>query len=410
MRGRVLVVDDLERPRRALATELQDAGFEVVQAGNGLEAWERFCEHAPDAVITDMVMPRSDGLELLSRIRSRSDVPVILFTARGTVQSASAAFKGGADDFIASPDVDIEDLVALVEKAVGGGQPSAPAGDLATRFVGESRPIARLRERIAGVAPLPTPVLITGESGTGRDAVATAIHELGSAHDVPLHIVDPETFAPGRGVPAVPAVYLDGIELLAPEAQIFWTEHVTRAEANGFREGPRIIAAGGDAIVTRTGNDDTYQELRSVLTSYAIDLPPLRTVREDIPAIADAMVSRICASVGRKVGLSPATRAFLAEQSWPGNARQLEELLQRAIAFSRGRQIRRQVAKELLLEARDNLASIREQKSALEREVLLVTLQQTGGNVSRTAAILGKSRAAVYRLIEKHGIARAHAR
>ncbi|MDH3213785.1 MAG: response regulator [Myxococcales bacterium] len=112
MRGTILLVDDLARPRRALAAELEDAGFAVIQAADGKEAWQRFCERQPDAVVTDMVMPRSDGLDLLSRIRTRSDVPVILFTARGSVQSAATAFKAGADDFLSSPDGSQFSLVA----------------------------------------------------------------------------------------------------------------------------------------------------------------------------------------------------------------------------------------------------------------------------------------------------------
>ena len=117
MRGTVLVVDDHASARRALANELEDAGFEVVEAADGAEAWAIFRRGAPDVVITDLVMPRSDGLDLLSRIRSQSDVPVILFTARGSVASAASAFKGGADDFVASPDVDAEGLVAIVANA-----------------------------------------------------------------------------------------------------------------------------------------------------------------------------------------------------------------------------------------------------------------------------------------------------
>ncbi len=117
------------------------------------------------------------------------------------------------------------------------------------------------------------------------------------------------------------------------------------------------------------------------------------------------MTKRIGEAVGRKIRLSPAARDFLATQRWPGNARQLEQLLERAIAFSRGRQIRRQLVKELLAEVEDSLASIREQRAALERDALLRAIQQTGGNVTHAAGILGKSRASVYRLMEKHGLA-----
>ncbi|GAG14000.1 unnamed protein product, partial [marine sediment metagenome] len=190
MRGTVLVVDDRARPRRALATELEDAGFAVVQAADGAEAWEQFRHHSPDVVITDMVMPRSDGLDLLSQIRSCSDVPVILFTARGSVESAATAFKAGADDFVSSPDVEVEGLVALVERAISGASPSLELGDLEQRLVGRSRAILRLREQISGLAPLRTPVLVSGEPGTGRDTVVRALHELGATADSELLEID----------------------------------------------------------------------------------------------------------------------------------------------------------------------------------------------------------------------------
>jgi DNA-binding NtrC family response regulator len=405
MRGTVLVVDDRARPRRALATELEDAGFAVVQASDGVEAWERFCQHAPDVVITDMVMPRSDGLDLLSRIRSRSDVPVILFTARGTVQTAATAFKAGADDFVSSPDVEVEDLVALVRNAISGARPSQGLPDLGDRLVGSSRAMSRLRERISGLAPLHTPVLVSGEPGTGRDTVVRALHELGATAGGKLIRVDAGSFSPDRGVRECTAVYLDGIEQFSAEAQSFWAERLDRAEAEGFRCDPRILASTSDPLNSHLHGEDAYQKLRAALIRFALELPPLRTLRDDLPDIADALTKRIGGAVGRKIRLSASTREFLATQRWPGNFRQLEQLLERAVAFSRGQQIRRQLVEELLVEVEDNLASIRGQHAALERDALLRALQQTGGNVTQSAEILGKSRAAVYRLLEKHGLA-----
>jgi len=356
-------------------------------------------------VITDMVMPHSDGLDLLSRIRSRSDVPVILFTARGTVQSAATAFKAGADDFVSSPDVEVDGLVALVEKAIAGARHSQAFPDIEKRLVGKSRAMSRLRERISGLAPLRTPVLISGEPGTGRDGVARALHEFGATSEGKLIRIDAGSSSSDAGVPECAAVYLDGIERFSTDAQSFWAKRVACAEAEGFRSGPRILASTSDPLTSRVYEEETYQELRSALLRFALELPPLRALRQDIPDIANALTERIGAAVGRKIRLSAAARDFLATQRWPGNVRQLEQLLERAIAFSRGRQIRRQLVKELLAEVEDSLASIRAQRAALERDALLQAIQQTGGNVTHAAQILGKSRASVYRLMEKHGLA-----
>jgi DNA-binding NtrC family response regulator len=405
MRGTVLLVDDLVRPRRALAAELEDAGFAVVQAADGKEAWRRFCERKPDVVVTDMVMPRSDGLDLLSRIRTRSDVPVILFTARGSVQSAATAFKAGADEFVPSPDVDVEDLVEMVASTVAGTRtPQTPAG-LEAHLVGKSRAMSRIRDRVAGLGPLRTPVLVSGEPGTGRDAVVRTLHEFGATAGTPLVRIDPESPSSSQRAPKSGAVYLDGIERLSAESQSYWSEYIARVEVGGFREGPRVFASTAGPIGAPIPENRVYQELRGPLLRFAIELPPLRAIAEDIPLIADALVAKIGAKVGRKIRLSVSAREYLGAQPWPGNAKQLERILERATAFTRGRQIRRDVVKEIRAELEDSLASIREQHRALERTALVRAIQETGGNITRTAEILGRSRSAVYRLIEKHGIA-----
>ena len=122
----ILVVDDQPRARDLLGAELEDAGFDVLTAEDGDAGWETFCRQDPAVVITDMSMPRCDGIELLRRIRSRSDVPVIVFSGHGSVQSAADAFKAGADDFVNSLDLEIDDLVRLVREAAQS-KPSPPA-------------------------------------------------------------------------------------------------------------------------------------------------------------------------------------------------------------------------------------------------------------------------------------------
>lgn len=404
MRPTVLVVDDRERPRRALALELEDAGFSVLQASDGEEAWGVFQQHEPDAVVTDMVMPRSDGLHLLSRIRARSEVPVILFTAHGTVQAAATAFKSGADDFVSSPDVDIDDLVGLVKNAVRTARTQSPT-DLEARLIGRSRAVSRLRERVAAVAPLRTPVLVSGEPGSGRDTIVHLIHERGASPDGKLIRIDAGSFDPTQESGDAAAIYLDGIENLSEKGRSHWLEWLAAAELAGFTGRPRMLASTGALVAHRLREDGDYDELRNDLVRFTIELPPLRALAEDLPDIADGMVARLGARIGRKTRLSPAAREFLAAQRWPGNYRQMEEVLERAIAFTRGRQISRQLLKELLAEMEGSLSRIREQRDALERDALLRALQRTRGNVTHAAESLGKSRAAVYRLIAKHGIA-----
>jgi DNA-binding NtrC family response regulator len=404
MRGTVLVADDQPRARQALANELRDAGFDVCEADSGTEAWERFRGRRPDVVITDLVMPRSDGLDLLSRIREVSEVPVILFTAHGTPQAAAAAFKGGADEFICSPDVEIDELVGLVANAVSrtGATPAHP--DLESRLVGESRAISRTRERLSGLAPLRTPVLIAGEAGSGRDTAARALHELGSSAGDELVRVDPRAprLATNRAIPA--AVYIDGIEALDAEGQAYWQKLIDEREQEAFRPRPRILASTSLPLATLGADERFARGVGRILLRFALELPPLADRAADVPQIAAALVERIGRSVGRQVRLSPAARAYLAEQRWPGNLVQLERVLERAVTYSRARQIRRETVADVFEELSESLDAIRQRGSLRERQELLHALEVSRGNISRTAEMLDRSRAAVYRLIEKHGI------
>jgi DNA-binding NtrC family response regulator len=404
MLGKVLVVDDLERARRALASELTDAGFEVIEAEDGTDAWEQFRLHRPDAVVTDMVMPNSDGIDLLGRIRSQSDVPVILFTARGSIQTAAIAFKGGADDFVASDEVEIDDLVQAVSRAIAERAVPQPGDGLADRIAGKSPAIQRLRERVAGLAPLRHPVLVCGEQGSGRDLAVDALHELGSSGQGTLVRVPADQADARMTIPDCSAIYLDGIEAFPKHAQSFWTRYVEDCEKRGFQGSPRILASSANPTATLANTGQIDQLLRDRMLRYAIELPPLRAIPDDIPAIADSLVERGCERVGRRVRLSPAAREFLAQQRWPGNAAQLEQLLERSIAFTRGRQVRRETVQDVLAELEESLDSIREHHAVLEREALMRAIRDTGGNITRTAETLGKSRGAVYRLIQKHNI------
>ncbi len=404
MRGTVLLVDDQPLPRQALANELTDAGFRVIQASDGEEAWLRFAESPPDVVITDMVMPRADGLELLSRIRERSEVPVILFTARGSIQNATAAIKSGAQDFVASPDVELEDLVRLVSDAAARSRPSAEHPELEQRLVGRSRSLQKVRERLSGLAPLRTPVLVCGEPGTGRATAIRALHELGATAGGNLVRLSPDTPRLDTRLPAPSAVHLAGIDDFAEAAQREWSERLLAAEREGWKRGPRILASAADTPGVLAKDHHFERGPGRALLRFAVELPPLRTVRDDIPAIARHLIERIGARLGRRIGISPAALELLGEQRWRGNAAELGRLLERAITFSRGRQIRRELVADLLRELEEDVGTLRAQRAVRERDQLIQALRDTGGNISRSAEILQRSRSAVYRLIEKYEI------
>jgi len=403
MRGIVLIVDDHGPPRRALARELEDADFAVVEAADGVEGWECFLRHAPDVVITDLMMPRSSGQDLLERIRLRSDVPVILFSAYGSVETAVAALKAGADDFVSSSGIDIDDLVERVKRAVEERRRPTVSAPIEQRLVGRSSAMTRVRERVASLAPLSTPVLIAGEPGTGRDAVARALHELGSSASGEMLRLDCASFSSESPRRECAAVYLDGVEALSLQAQAYWAKWLQAAQGRRLRGGPRLLASTTDRQLAG-GGGSFHPVLREQLHRLVIELPPLRDRPEDIPDLADALVESLATTVGRSVRLSPSALELAAACSWPGNARQLEQLLERAIAFTRGPFIRRELLGQVLAEAEESLARIRERRGWQEREELLEAIEQTGGNVSQAAEILGKSRTSIYHLLSKHGI------
>lgn len=408
MRGIVLVVDDHKRPRRALTTELEDVGFAVVQAGSGSEAWKLFCRHRPDVVITDLVMPRGDGLELLSRIRVRSDVPVILFTARGSLQHAAAAFKAGADEFVASDAAGVDELVELVERAREGRRPEPVHPELETRLIGESAAIRQVRDRVSALAPLRTPVLVVGEPGSGRNTAAGCLHELGVTGGEEFLRIACESFEPGERLPPTGAVHLANVDRLSRDAQAYWRKKLDSNETFGKRV--RILASTSQPLlaVARLGRFDT--ELARLFRRFAIELPPLRERPEDVPAIADALVTRIGRDMGRRVCLSPAAKSALSAHRWPGNCSELARVVERCVAFSRRYTVRLQLVEEVLSEQAPTLAEIREHSLLRERESLLEAIESAGGNISLAARNLGRSRATLYRLIEKHGIALAGTR
>ena len=404
MRSSVLVVDDRRSSRRALAAELEDAGFEVIEAEDGSHGWRRFCARTPDLVITDMVMPNSDGIELLTRIRARSEVPVVVFTAHGSIDAAVTALKRGADEFVASSDVEAEELVGMASRLLEGATPPDLASRVAERFLGESPACQRVRERIAGLATLAEPVSICGEPGTGRDTVARALHELGATRTGDFLRVDSSGRTATGRLPEAVTIYLDNLDFYSLDVQRYWFE---RLSAGGRIGSPklRLLASLSRPLAMALHEGRIDPQLAKWFLRFEISLPPLRERSGDIPILARALVERLGQSLGRPgVCLAPEVARRLRVEHWPGNVRELAEILEKLIAFSPSKEIRLGDLVEILAEVKESVASIRERQGMIERETLIETLRATGGNVTRTAERLGKSRAAVYRLAEKHGL------
>ncbi len=407
MNATVLVVDDQAAARRALAAELEDAGFDVVEACDGDDAWTRFQQQEPALVVTDMAMPRSDGLDLLGRIRSESDVPVIVFTAYGTVDTAVSALKLGANEFVSSAKLEADEIVDLARRMCRSPAQAAVIEQLRERLAGESAAMDQVRHRIAGVAPLRVPVLIEGEEGAGRRTVALGMHDLGPFFDGEFKEYDAPVFSANRRVPRTGSVYIRNIERLSPQGRKTLAEVMLAST----REDLRVLVSSALPFAQWARGVDFLPDLVQELARFTIRIPPLRERAADIPAIADAISARFGRALGRgRVRCSAATTRFLASQPWPGNVAQLAGILERCIAYESSSTIGRAAVARLVLEDQESVDRIRTERRQLDRDEVIAALRDTGGNVAQTAELLGRSRQSIYRIMSKNGIRiqRAH--
>ncbi len=411
----VLVVDDRAPLRRALAAELSDSGFEVVEAGDGREGWERFRRAGPDLVITDLVMPGVGGLELVDRIREHSSVPVIVFSAQASVESAVAALKRGANEFVSAADAvgsaagsAVADLVALARRCAAPPV-RTDAARIAQELVGETVAIERCRERLAALAPLDEPVLLTGEPGTGRRTAARLLHACAPERGGAFVDIGPDERGTARS-PVRGTVHLRDFDRFEPEALARWSEALLRPTSPRDPR-PRIVASAAPALRGRIERGDFDTRIGQALLRFEVRLPPLRERPEDVPRMARALLERVGRELGRP-GLAFAPRALdrLRERAWPGNAAELAGIVEKLAAFATARVIQPEEVDAVLDEFGLSIETLRDRAAEEERSALVAALRETGGNVTRTAERLGRSRAAVYRLVAKHGLPLARGR
>src|SRR4030081_2224419 len=375
MADRVLVVDDEQSLRKVLAATLQREGYEVQVASDGEEALLALDRDGADVVVTDLVMPKMDGLSLLRKVVvSHPDVPVIVVTAHGRVDSAVEAMKAGAFDFLAKP-FDHEDLKAIIAKAarqsdynqrnVVPEERQEGAVRRYTEIVGRGKQMQELQQVIAKVADAPSTVLIQGESGTGKELVATALHETSSRRDrpfikincaaIPRELVAAELFGYEKGaftgaVQSKPGrfeladggtLFLDEIGEIPVEMQVKLLRAIQESEfervggVKTTRVEVRLIAATSRDLTREIAAGRFREDLYYRLNVVPVHLPPLRERREDIPLLVAHFVQKYNARLKKNVErLEDDALAALSGYSWPGNIRELENVLERTILFA----------------------------------------------------------------------------
>jgi DNA-binding NtrC family response regulator len=461
----VLVVDDKEMMRESVGATLERAGFEVRAAHDARVALEMIAQRRPEAVVTDMRMPGMTGVELVEQVRRiDEDLPVILMTAFGTIDTAVRAMRLGAFDYLTKP-FEGDELVIAVKRAVEHGQVrrenallrlaaparSEPAAGLAgsapgvDRLIGDSAAMRTLREQILAVSDSQGTVLVTGESGVGKEVVARAVHESSPRTAGPMlavncaalseSLLESELFGHERGaftgaerlrkgrfeLADCGTLLLDEVSEVSPAIQ---AKLLRVLQERAFERVGSSVTIGVDVRVVCTSNRDLpasvaagdfRRDLYFRLNVLPLRVPSLRERREDVASLARHFVAKVCAREGRvPLEFEGRTLETLAGYDWPGNVRELQNICERAVVLSGSRTggcIRHEMveawlsasepvqpppivspvpAPHSLVEARP--AAVVPGTKALEdveRDAIIDALRRFGGHRQRTAAALG---------------------
>jgi two-component system, NtrC family, response regulator AtoC len=455
MRHRLLVVDDEANMRRILQAMLTREGYEVLLASNGRDALELLKAEDISAVVTDLRMPFLDGMGLLNEVKENfSDIPVIIITAHGSIEAAVEALKLGAIDFITKP-FDQEQLRLTISKAVRIYESNLTEGLHKGHFkgkwdcIGESPQMQEIHRLVLRTADSPSTVLITGETGTGKELIAKALHENSSRADMPFikincaaipqTLLESEFFGYEKGaftgaVTSKPGrfeladggtLFLDEIGEISKEMQVKLLRVLQERlleRVGGLRPIAvdfRLIAASNRNLERAVREGDFRDDLFYRLNVVSIRLPPLRERKEDLPLLTDHFIGVFGERLGRIVtGIHAEALEKLLAYSWPGNIRELENVLERAVLLSENEVLTSgdidlpevadipvpntglpevaeaepvtTVGEDGALRPLKEL--VREQTERVERETIALALQRHNGNVTHAARELKISR------------------
>jgi two-component system response regulator HydG len=447
---RILVVDDEESIRMMLRAVLEEEGYEIIEAADGPEAVKAVEQNPLDLILLDIRMTTMDGIETLTEIRKISPfVPVLMMTAYATVKTAVEALKAGAFEYLAKP-LDIEELKILVQKALEyyrlREENLTLKERLGSRFdfsriIGKGRKMKELFDFLAQVAPSEATVLILGESGTGKELVANAIHHNSprtqqpfvkvACAALPETLLESELFGHEKGAFTGAIARREGRFQAAHRGTIFLdevgemslaiqTKLLRVLQEREFEPVGSSRTAKVDVRVIAATNKDLGKEIKEGrfredlfyrLNVIPIHLPPVRERKEDIPALANHFLSLYREKNKKEIKeISPKALDLLIRHDWPGNIRELENCLERAVIVARGELL----APADLPPAIQNLPAGKEDAEIpfpagislqeAEKALILKTLEDTGGNRSRAAEILGINRRTLQMKLKEYGM------
>jgi len=450
MKQKILVVDDDPSLRHMLVTVLSEEGYKVHSADDGRMAVARVEEQFYDLVLMDVRMVEMGGMEALARIKKMSPgIPVVMMTAYASVDTAVNALKAGAFDYLTKP-LDIDELKILIQRVLRHDQLEKENRYLRERLddrfdfkniIGKSPAMQRLFEAVSQVAPSEATVLITGESGTGKELIANAVHQNSPRKNRPMikvncaalpeTLLESELFGHEKGAftGAVSrhkgcfqqahqsTLFLDEISEMSPATQAKILRALQEREVQPLggsatiKTDARIIAATNRNLETEMQEKRFREDLYYRLNVVRLEIPPLKQRREDIVLLTDAFLKRYVEKNRKLVkGFTPKAMDLLMRYHWPGNVRELENLVERAVIMTRGDMITPDEFPEVIggqaSETPRGEIELGPGKSLkeVEREMILRTLDETGGNRTHASKILGISRRTLQLKLKEYGI------
>jgi DNA-binding NtrC family response regulator len=450
MAATVLVVDDERNILLTLSRALSMEGYAVETASGGREALDRIAALPVDVVVMDVRMPDLDGLAVLEKAReTRPELPVVIMSGHGSIETVRSAFKRGAFDYLEKPITEKEKLLVAVRNALALRSLREENAELRRaaaplEMVGGGPAMRKLFELVRRAAPSEGRVLVTGENGTGKELVARALHDGSRRKDapfvklncaaVPAELIESELFGHERGAftGAVAArrgkfeqadggtLFLDEVGDMpaAMQAKVLRVLQEGEFERVGghqtLKVDVRVVAATNKDLAAEVQAGRFREDLYYRLNVVPIHAPPLRERKEDVPELAERFLAEACERNGRRP-MRLAREAVLALQSheWPGNVRELRNLVERLVILCDGPEISSDDVASVLPGARRPRAdryrqgtSFHELVEEAEREVILGALDRHGDNVSDTARALGLERSHLYKKMRALGIRR----
>src|SRR6056297_3416820 len=448
MKFSILIVDDEKNIREGLGRSLEMDGYEVLLAEDGKQGWSLVNEEHVDLVIADLKMPEMSGEELLKRISSAyPTIPVIILTGHGTIESAVEAMRNGAFDFVTKP-VNLDRLSLLAKRALSNRELVLQHRNLkeeverlksrrtAGAIIGKSTQMQKIMQMVEQVAATKASVLITGESGVGKELVADAVHNLSNRSENPyikVHcaalaesLLESELFGHEKGaftgavsmkrgrfeLSHTGSIFLDEIGEINQQVQIkilrvLQDKKFERVGGEKTQEvDVRVISATNRDLKSEIEEGRFREDLFYRLNVVNIHVPPLRDRKEDIPLLISAFLQEFSEENQKNIeGIDPRARLALYNYHWPGNIRELRNCIESAVVMSKGNIISYDDLPPTVTSGSDTDYIKIEVGSSMEdaeREMIRATLHRENGNKSRTADVLGIGRKTLHRKIQEY--------